>query len=134
MLFKQMTAYEVRISDWSSDVCSSDLGRRSGVTDDPPDPGDGARGARRAFDGDRGDDRRRRRRQPAFLARRDGLPGAADARRPLRRSEEHTSELQSRMRSSYAVFCVKKTKTQQPMHNPNTVNTQTQTSPDQYNS
>src|SRR3546814_18258073 len=24
-LFKQMTAYEVRISDWSSDVCSSDL-------------------------------------------------------------------------------------------------------------
>src|SRR3546814_8593136 len=26
--FKQKTAYEVRISDWSSDVCSSDLGRR----------------------------------------------------------------------------------------------------------
>src|SRR3546814_4565755 len=25
--FKQKTAYEVRISDWSSDVCSSDLGR-----------------------------------------------------------------------------------------------------------
>src|SRR3546814_2133393 len=24
---KQMTAYEMRISDWSSDVCSSDLGR-----------------------------------------------------------------------------------------------------------
>src|SRR3546814_3902468 len=24
--FKQNTAYEVRISDWSSDVCSSDLG------------------------------------------------------------------------------------------------------------
>src|SRR3546814_8377503 len=24
--FKQMTAYEMRISDWSSDVCSSDLG------------------------------------------------------------------------------------------------------------
>src|SRR3546814_4318827 len=23
--FKQMTAYELRISDWSSDVCSSDL-------------------------------------------------------------------------------------------------------------
>src|SRR3546814_17627309 len=30
--FKQKTAYEVRISDWSSDVCSSDLGR--------PDDGD----------------------------------------------------------------------------------------------
>src|SRR3546814_3217417 len=25
-LFKQMTAYEMLISDWSSDVCSSDLG------------------------------------------------------------------------------------------------------------
>src|SRR3546814_7422042 len=29
------------------------------------------------------------------------------------RSEEHTSELQSLMRISYAVFCLKKTKTQQ---------------------
>src|SRR3546814_5175057 len=29
--FKQKTAYEMRISDWSSDVCSSDLdGERSG--------------------------------------------------------------------------------------------------------
>src|SRR3546814_5731772 len=26
--FKQNTAYEMRISDWSSDVCSSDLVRR----------------------------------------------------------------------------------------------------------
>src|SRR3546814_5838351 len=25
LLFKQKTAYEMRISDWSSDVCSSDL-------------------------------------------------------------------------------------------------------------
>src|SRR3546814_3013977 len=36
--FKQKTAYEMRISDWSSDVCSSDLSRsdlsalRSGAT------------------------------------------------------------------------------------------------------
>src|SRR3546814_53650 len=30
--FKQKTAYEMRISDWSSDVCSSDLvARRQGV-------------------------------------------------------------------------------------------------------
>src|SRR3546814_13021113 len=29
-LFKQKTAYELRISDWSSDVCSSDLSRFSG--------------------------------------------------------------------------------------------------------
>src|SRR3546814_19379213 len=28
--FKQKTAYEMRISDWSSDVCSSDLDSRSG--------------------------------------------------------------------------------------------------------
>src|SRR3546814_3574584 len=27
--FKQKTAYEMRISDWSSDVCSSDLRRRA---------------------------------------------------------------------------------------------------------
>src|SRR3546814_4352891 len=32
--FKQKTAYEMRISDWSSDVCSSDLGAR----DRAPDP------------------------------------------------------------------------------------------------
>src|SRR3546814_10701249 len=30
---------------------------------------------------------------------------------PVRRSEEHTSELQSLMRISYAVFCLKKKKT-----------------------
>src|SRR3546814_5579803 len=29
--FKQKTAYEMRISDWSSDVCSSDLHREVGV-------------------------------------------------------------------------------------------------------
>src|SRR3546814_6853952 len=32
---------------------------------------------------------------------------------PLHRSEEHTSELQSLMRISYAVFCLKKKKTEQ---------------------
>src|SRR3546814_7829035 len=35
----------------------------------------------------------------------------ADAAEPDRRSEEHTSELQSLMRTSYAVFCLKKKKT-----------------------
>src|SRR3546814_10207519 len=34
--------------------------------------------------------------------------GARDAARGLLRSEEHTSELQSLMRISYAVFCLKK--------------------------
>src|SRR3546814_2191016 len=33
------------------------------------------------------------------------------------RSEEHTSELQSLMRISYAVFCLKKKKTQNNEHN-----------------
>src|SRR3546814_4203150 len=31
--FKQKTAYEMRISDWSSDVCSSDLRRRRSMND-----------------------------------------------------------------------------------------------------
>src|SRR3546814_1158106 len=30
LFFKQKTAYEMRISDWSSDVCSSDLKRGFG--------------------------------------------------------------------------------------------------------
>src|SRR3546814_18860830 len=38
--FKQKTAYEMRISDWSSDVCSSDLGSAlRAVADTPKRPG-----------------------------------------------------------------------------------------------
>src|SRR3546814_9248316 len=33
--FKQKTAYEMRISDWSSDVCSSDLRQRSDLAHKP---------------------------------------------------------------------------------------------------
>src|SRR3546814_1077850 len=33
--FKQKTAYEMRISDWSSDVCSSDLFPPAGLEQDP---------------------------------------------------------------------------------------------------
>src|SRR3546814_9877778 len=40
--------------------------------------------------------------------------GIHDDLRPVRRSEEHTSELQSLMRISYAVFCLKNT--QQPTY------------------
>src|SRR3546814_5940615 len=36
---------------------------------------------------------------------------------PLERSEEHTSELQSLMRISYAVFCLKKKQKKQPTSN-----------------
>src|SRR3546814_10526562 len=52
----------------------------------------------------------------------DDLP-----RRPViiwGRSEEHTSELQSLMRISYAVFCLKKKKHLEPVHtNNNTTDT-----------
>src|SRR3546814_9978103 len=46
------------------------------------------------------------------------VPLAGKLQSPMRlRSEEHTSELQSLMRISYAVFCLKKqTQTQQPKH------------------
>src|SRR3546814_10585727 len=91
-LFKQKTAYELRISDWSSDVCSSDLFPRRR-----------ARGnrQRRTLSRARGagiDDRRGDRYQRGKLC-----PIAGSSRR----SEEHTSELQSLMRISYAVFCLK---------------------------
>src|SRR3546814_4237583 len=42
--FKQKTAYEMRISDWSSDVCSSDLGKE-GAGAEGTGPGEAA-GAR----------------------------------------------------------------------------------------
>src|SRR3546814_5916114 len=46
---------------------------------------------------------------PGRQPRRDGRPPLGGAGAPLaRRSEEHTSELQSLMRTSYAVFCLKK--------------------------
>src|SRR3546814_10115809 len=111
--FKQKTAYEVRISDWSSDVCSSDLRKpRAPGRVQPPKP------RHRRADSPRSAGSPRRR-GPA--SRRRGGRGSAAGRRappaPRRsaahpiefaRSEEHTSELQSLMRISYAVFCLKK--------------------------
>src|SRR3546814_3022351 len=60
----------------------------------------------------------------AFCNVKTGMPRAVDSQEPQHvadaaaelglehiRSEEHTSELQSLMRISYAVFCLKKTKT-----------------------
>src|SRR3546814_8885313 len=133
----------MRISDWSSDVCSSDLARHA----DAPPHGDAdglrfrdhgvlcagpgragagrdrpARAADRAAGAGGADggallpvaatgtgvlrDGRRHRRVYA-----GALRTAADAGRAAVRSEEHTSELQSLMRTSYAVFCLKKKKT-----------------------
>src|SRR3546814_6102422 len=47
---------------------------------------------------------------PQLVLRIDGLDRVQRLveRRDVQRSEEHTSELQSLMRSSYAVFCLKK--------------------------
>src|SRR3546814_8237079 len=103
----------MRISDWSSDVCSSDLHSRRVVV----------RGGGGAF----WPLRQRLRRchlpmaspQGGLFRRRWRLtksPARLRSRRRCRgrsrtgRSEEHTSELQSLMRISYAVFCLKKKK------------------------
>src|SRR3546814_9961964 len=55
-----------------------------------------------------------------LAGRRDPAQADAHVARPghARRSEEHTSELQSLMRISYAVFCLKKKKTLQKNHTP----------------
>src|SRR3546814_13602175 len=53
--FKQKTTYEMRISDWSSDVCSSDLAGPRHAAVDGPQPrvrGAGRGGHPRAFDAD----------------------------------------------------------------------------------
>src|SRR3546814_4487696 len=103
--FKQKTAYEMRISDWSSDVCSSDLAPP--CTDDIPN-NDGYMRPKGRVEGASHlvrTSRRRRDGLPSFPAHRFGLripKGNGDVR-----SEEHTSELQSLMRISYAVFCLK---------------------------
>src|SRR3546814_9691512 len=128
--FKQKTAYEMRISDWSSDVCSSDLaaklvehlighhGRGDGgveavglaqhrnlnqqiafglIVGGQPcllvaDQDEGRRGIARLL--------------IVEIGREAGSDQHGFAR--SQRSEEHTSELQSLMRISYAVFCLKK--------------------------
>src|SRR3546814_5539411 len=117
--FKQKTAYEMRISDWSSDVCSSDLqrlARRTGLAGHRHALGQLA-AARAGVTGilavaahaDTGE----RRCHVGFAEAqvRGGLFDAAGTLVEVR-SEEHTSELQSLMRISYAVFCLKKKKTQ----------------------
>src|SRR3546814_3111157 len=93
----------MRISDWSSDVCSSDLISVGGII-----------GNRRTFGtGLPGVDHLRHTHDLARNAFARGFPQhgaelADDLQRLVDRSEEHTSELQSLMRISYAVFCLKK--------------------------
>src|SRR3546814_3149640 len=125
----------MRISDWSSDVCSSDLYGSDaiagtinvitkhdyqGITLDAQygisEAGDGRdfriRGlAGYNFAGGRGN--------ITVAGEYNQEAGLTNFARPGKRlnsffrSEEHTSELQSLMRISYAVFCLKKKKTNQ---------------------
>src|SRR3546814_9158193 len=108
----------MRISDWSSDVCSSDLihnsdpvGRvvlvdhETGICRTAADTLAMPNGAAITPDG------------RTFIVAESygGKISAFDIREDgtlanRRRSEEHTSELQSLMRISYAVFCLKKKK------------------------
>src|SRR3546814_2028680 len=122
----------MRISDWSSDVCSSDLlstrqaweraavaaeakprrWERSGemskkILIELGDGGCNGRMIGRMATGAAGGSER----QPMIVAIHGG--GFTS------RSEEHTSELQSLMRISYAVFCLKKKIQQTNIHNEN---------------
>src|SRR3546814_8999495 len=104
----------MRISDWSSDVCSSDLSFDLDVLDIvgveafkpigrvPPDY--------RAVRVDPTRPRKLQHGRAAFhvLAVFHPYGGGRVFQRPGQRSEEHTSEFQSLMRTSYAVFCLKK--------------------------
>src|SRR3546814_8815984 len=107
----------MRISDWSSDVCSSDLDcRRPPARRPPPAPGSGKRTA------DRSRSWPECVRDFAASVQRREVRAAEGASCPLcawtvcrdggvsraARSEAHTSEIQSLMRISYAVLCLKK--------------------------
>src|SRR3546814_5035451 len=129
MLFfvKQKTAYEMRISDWSSDVCSSDLLLKlmdldaieldenndlEGVEEEvmrlqeeyPELFNDGSESVEKddkeSTDEDEDKPARRRPVRRTTSRSQDGA-GKKPAPKKLR-SEEHTSELQSLMRNSYA--------------------------------
>src|SRR3546814_1858648 len=137
-VFKQKTAYEMRISDWSSDVCSSDLDQRRRhlaaqveQRDRHAKPGQqpvaGAGQGGEEDDGEGGEHGGEGSSANEVGAGVIGDPGGAllllllllivipafagmtiwKVGSQLNRSEEHTSELQSLMRISYAVFCLK---------------------------
>src|SRR3546814_6759018 len=122
----------MRISDCSSDVCSSDLaphhpdgeGQHQAIGRHPEVPARNSAprvgpefGILRSPVGDRTGTRRyhdSRFAKAPHLGKLGQFLGRAPAVRAalhLTRSEEHTSELQSLMRISYAVFCLKKKKT-----------------------
>src|SRR3546814_7330663 len=101
----------MRISDWSSDVCSSDLWMRTTAASPP---GRATVSAMTMWSYCSHTQRLEQRsglairRFRASAAPTDGVKDAASTSGCCGRSEEHTSELQSLMRISYAVFCLKK--------------------------
>src|SRR3546814_4082463 len=121
----------MRISDWSSDVCSSDLSVSCRTSKDSRD--DSAPNslvvradvdtklllsARKALASCEKPSRGVMSQRKAMDARPLSSFSSPDAMNAVR-SEEHTSELQSLMRISYAVFCLKK-KNKQPHKDKNT--------------
>src|SRR3546814_7694672 len=98
----------MHISVWSTDVCSSDLGisaptMRRNITATGTIFRASTRRNANSASGRSGATRAAIRTAP--------IMAGADRATAAARSEEHTSELQSLMRISYAVFCLKQTKT-----------------------
>src|SRR3546814_6687109 len=93
----------MRISDWSSDVCSSD-------PDSPVEHSLHADRASHQFtpQGPRRIERGKTAAAGVHQPRYGCLKRTIKPVRHRHRSEEHTSELQSLMRISYAVFCMQK--------------------------
>src|SRR3546814_7231390 len=145
--FRHKTAYELRISNWSSDVCSSDLDnktqrseyvrlrqRETAIDQRISSALESERASLRRDQAQLANERQQSEGLLQDLQRRleslgntdlpvglglregdaDGLGADAGIRwvepDDAQRSEEHTSELQSPMRISYAVFCLQKTK------------------------
>src|SRR3546814_2728307 len=105
----------MRISDWSSDVCSSDLPWSARILTAPEFSGDHGspcscrcirRGCRQTENDYKPSERGRDRRSSKAWG--DLRPTSPKSSRCPRRSEEHTSELQKLMRISYAVLCFTK--------------------------
>src|SRR3546814_6463703 len=120
--FKQKTAYEMRISDWSADVCSSDLRRLQRIGGQEVVVLKKVPTHFRAEENNGGKDNKEAGHAHAVVHRVVGVARNAVQRMAVAvfgalldfdavgvRSEEHTSELQSLMRISYAVFSLKKT-------------------------
>src|SRR3546814_1544653 len=131
----------MRISDWSSDVCSSDLyGLEEAVADGylvpPRAQSVPVKFVREGIRYDELSEEEKEHWESLDWGDYDELPDEIHASKVnkrlfnehtvdlmlqhLMRSEEHTSELQSLMRISYAVFCLKKKKHNQEINKQNT--------------